>query len=46
VKLAAPAPAARHEVRIELRRGATVVNVDWPLSAMPECAAWLRELLR
>lgn len=46
VQLTAPAPAARHEVRIELRRGSIAVNVDWPLSAMPECAAWLREILR
>lgn len=46
VQLAAPAPAARQVVRIELRRGAIAVNVDWPLSAMPECAVWLRELLR
>lgn len=46
VQLASPTPAARHEVRIELRRGAIAVNVDWPLSAMPECAAWLREILR
>ena len=46
VQLATSAPAARHEVRIELRRGAIAVNVDWPLSAMPECAAWLREILR
>lgn len=46
VQLAAPAPAARQEVRIELRRGAIAVNVDWPLSAMRECAAWLRKILR
>ncbi len=46
VQLTTPAPVARPEVRIELRRGAIAVNVDWPLSAMPECAAWLREILR
>lgn len=46
VQLAASAPASRHEVHIELRRGAIAVNVDWPLSALPECAAWLREILR
>jgi transposase len=38
-----PAPA---DIRIELRRGATIVNVSWPCAAAPECAAWLRELLR
>jgi transposase-like protein len=34
------------EITIELRRGATVVKVDWPLAAAAECAGWLRELLR
>jgi len=37
-----PAP----DIRIELRRGATAVNVAWPLAAASDCAAWLRELLR
>lgn len=40
---AAPAPA---DIRIELRRGAIAINVSWPSSAAPECAAWMRELLR
>ena len=34
------------DIRIELRRGATVVNVAWPASQASECAAWMRELLR
>jgi transposase len=34
------------EITIELRRGATVVKVGWPLAAAGDCAAWLRELLR
>ena len=33
-------------ISIELRRGATVVKVDWPLVAAADCASWLRELLR
>ena len=33
-------------ITIELRRGATVVKVDWPLAAAGACATWLRELLR
>ena len=33
-------------IRIELRRGATVVNVAWPVAQAGECAAWMRELLR
>lgn len=34
------------EIRIELRRGATVVNIAWPVAQAGECAAWMRELLR
>ena len=34
------------ELRIELRRGAIVATVSWPISASAECAGWLRELLR
>jgi transposase len=34
------------EIMIELRRGATVVKVSWPLAAAASCAAWLGELLR
>ncbi len=37
---------ANQEITIELRRGATVVKVDWPLAAAADCASWLRELLR
>ena len=40
-----PATASQ-EITIELRRGATVVKVGWPLAAAAECAGWLRELLR
>ena len=41
--MATPAAA---DIRIELRRGATAVNVTWPVAAAGECAAWLRELLK
>ena len=34
------------DIRIELRRGATSINVTWPVTAAAECAAWMRELLR
>ena len=40
---AEPAPA---DIRIELRRGSTTINVCWPGAAAAECAAWMRELLR
>ena len=33
-------------VQLELRRGALTVSCTWPVSAMPQCAAWLREILR
>ena len=33
-------------ITIELRRGATVVKVNWPVTAAAECAVWLREWLR
>ena len=38
--------ATSQAITIELRRGTTVVKVDWPLAAAAECAGWLRELLR
>lgn len=41
-----PASAAMPDIRIELRRGATAVNIAWPGAAAGECAAWLREWLR
>lgn len=41
-----PAPARLPDIRIELRRGATVVNIHWPVQGGGDCAAWLREWLR
>jgi transposase len=38
--------AALPDIRIELRRGATMVSVTWPGQAASECGAWLREWLR
>jgi transposase-like protein len=40
------APAHDTPVRIEVRRGAMSVSVQWPRSAMHECAIWLRDLLK
>lgn len=42
----APTVALPAEIRIELRRGATIVNVNWPCTEASGCATWLRELLR
>ena len=41
-----PVEAAPADIRIELRRGVTVINVSWPCAAASDCAAWMRELLR
>lgn len=41
-----PARASCGDIRIELRRGATTVNVSWPGEAAGECAAWLGAWLR
>jgi transposase len=39
-------PPIAEVVQLELRRGGLTVNCTWPVSAMPQCAAWLREILR
>jgi transposase len=41
-----PADAAPMDIRIELRRGTTTIDVNWPCAAALECATWMRELLR
>lgn len=52
VELQLPAPSSEPpcamapDIRIELRRGATAMNIAWPATAAGECAAWLREWLR
>lgn len=51
VALRMPAPSALPEpssepIRIEVRRGTTVIAVTWPSGAADACAAWMRELLR
>lgn len=39
-------PADEAPIRIEVRRGALTVSVQWPSSARHECAIWLREVLK
>jgi transposase len=46
LQLPPPAHATLPDIRIELRRGATSVTVNWPADAAAECAVWMRELLR
>lgn len=42
---APPAPSCE-PIRIEVRRGSTIIAVTWPTGAADACAAWMRELLR
>lgn len=46
--LAGPGVAAAvpGDIGIELRRGATMMSITWPVSAAADFAAWARELLR
>ena len=46
IQVQRPAVSTSPEITVELRRGAMVVKVGWPLAAAGDCAAWLRELLR
>ncbi len=46
VPMQLPAKAQAADIRIELRRGATLVNIAWPVAQAGECAVWMRELLR
>ena len=46
VPMALPTKSGAAAIRIELRRGATLVTVTWPSEAAADCAAWMRELLR
>ncbi len=38
--------SASEPIRLELRRGASTVSLQWPATAAAECGAWLREWLR
>jgi hypothetical protein len=33
-------------ITVELRRGTMTLSVQWPRSAVHECAMWLREVLK
>lgn len=41
-----PVAAVAPDIRLELRRGATTINISWPAAASAECAAWLARWLR
>jgi transposase-like protein len=40
------APSDDTPIRIEVRRGALTVSVQWPSTATHACALWLRELIK
>jgi transposase-like protein len=46
IPLALTAPPVEGDIRIELHRSGTTVNVIWPAAAARECAAWLSDWLR
>ena len=46
VALPAPATAPQQDIKVELRRGTTIMTITWPSAVAAECAAWIRELLR
>jgi transposase-like protein len=46
IEVAGSAAGPSQAIVIELRRGSTIVKVNWPLAAAAGCAAWLGELLR
>ena len=46
IPLALTAPPNEGDIRIELQRSGTTVNIAWPVAAAAECAAWLRDWLR
>jgi len=41
-----PTPADNTPIRVEVRRGALTVSVQWPRSAVHECGIWPREILK
>jgi len=46
VPMAGIQASAPEPIRLELRRGASTVILQWPVSEAAECGAWLREWLR
>jgi transposase len=46
VTIESSAAASKTMIDVEVRRGATVVKVSWPMAAASDLGAWMRELLR
>jgi transposase len=39
-------PTAASDIRVEVRRGTSVLTVNWPLDGAAACAQWLRDWLK
>lgn len=46
VQMSQPAVPTSTDIRMELRRGASSVTVNWPVQCAGDCAALLRDWLR
>lgn len=46
VAVSTPATAPPGEIRIEIHRQQTLIQVAWPTSQAAACAEWLREILK
>ncbi len=46
IPLALQAAPVEGDIRIELHRSGTTVNIVWPAAAAAQCAAWLSDWLR
>ena len=47
LRISVPRETAREErpIRVHIRRARTRITIEWPPSAAPSCAVWLKELL-
>ena len=41
-----PASSPCGDIRVEIRRSGSVINVSWPAAAAQGCAAWLQAMIR
>lgn len=46
VQLSEQSQVGAADIRVEIRKGATALTINWPIAAAAQCAAWIRELLR
>lgn len=46
IPLALTAPPVEGDIRIELTRSGSTINIVWPAAAAADCAAWLSGWLR